>query len=438
MTRSRFLRLLPAVCLAAAALAPAAVTALGIGDDAEHPAIQYSTTAPADAVSKLRQRVERGEVKLARDPVRGYLPAVLKQLGIPVSSQSLVFSKTSLQRERISASTPRALYYNDDTYVGWVQGGPILEITSIDPQLGAVFYTVDQDAQKPVFIRQTHECLSCHGSTFTRGIPGLMVRSVFADRAGQPHFSAGTYLTTDESPWEQRWGGWYVTGTHGEERHMGNLITHSAAQANNPNLNSGANVTRLDRFFNTKPYLTPHSDLAALVVLQHQAHLHNLITRANYETRMALHYEQALNKELNRGADYRSDSTLSRVKSVGEPLVRGLLFSKEAPFQGPAAGTTSFAREFVARGPRDKQGRSLRELDLRKRLFRYPCSFLIYSEQFDGLPALAKEYVYRRLWEVLSGKDTTPQFAHLTPEDRQAITEILLETKPEFAAAKPD
>jgi hypothetical protein len=215
---------------------------------------------------------------------------------------------------------------------------------------------------------------------------------------------------------------------------MGNITVKDEAQAETLDRSAGANVTDLRRYFDTSAYLSPHSDLVALMVLQHQTHLHNLITRASYETKKALHYEQALNRELNRGANYRSDSTVSRIRSVAEPLVRGLLFSGEAKLEGPASGTSGFAAEFAARGPSDPQKRSLRQFDLKERLFRYPCSYLIYSEAFDALPNEAKEYVYRRLDEVLTATQPPKEYAHLSPADREAIHQILRDTLPEFAA----
>ena len=421
------------VWAAAAALLPVGGTVMALsGDDWEQEPIRYSASAASDAVARLQERIDRGEVVLKRDPKRGYLPSVLQQLKVPVSSQMLVFSKTSLQRDRISPQTPRAIYFNDHTYVGWVQDG-IIELTAVDPQLGAVFYVFDPAQEKPKFVRQTHECLSCHGSTLSSGVPGHVVRSVFADRTGQPHLSAGTFITTDESPLEQRWGGWYVTGSHGAQRHMGNLITHSAAQAAKPNLAAGANVTYLSRRFDTTPYLNRHSDIVALMVLEHQGRVQNLITKANFETRRALHYEQSLKRELGEPAGGQYDSTRTRIKSAGEPLVRALLFTKEARLTHPVAGTSGFAREFSLQGPRDRQGRSLRELDLKTRLFRYPCSYVIHSDAFDGLPEAAKEYVYGRLHTILTGQDSSQDFAHLEV-DRTAILEILRETKPDFAA----
>jgi hypothetical protein len=264
-------------------------------------------------------------------------------------------------------------------------------------------------------------------------VPGHTVRSVYPGRDGLPVFSAGTFVTTDQSPMEERWGGWYVTGTHGDQLHMGNLTVGNEAQAETLDRSAGANVKDLRRYFDTSAYLSPHSDLVALTVLQHQSYVHNLITRAGYEARKAVHYEELLNRELNRGANYRADSTLSRIKSASEPLVRGLLFSGEAKLREPIAGTSGFAKEFAARGPWDARKRSLRQFDLQTRLFRYPCSYLIYSEAFDALPGLTKEYVYRRLNEILTGKDQSKEFAHLSAADRNAILEIIRATKPDFS-----
>jgi hypothetical protein len=166
--------------------------------------------------------------------------------------------------------------------------------------------------------------------------------------------------------------------------------------------------------------------------MEHQTSVQNLIARATYEARRGLHYQVALNRGLGRPEDELLDSTTGRIRSVGEPLVRALLFTKEAPLTAQVKGTSTFAADFQRRGPRDAQGRSLREFDLTRRLFRYPCSYLIYSPEFDAMPPLAKQYVYRRLREVLTGQDTSPDFAALTPADREAILAILTTTKPDF------
>ncbi len=311
----------------------------------------------------------------------------------------------------------------------------MLEAAAVDPRFGAVFYVLPQEkGTAPKFIRQTDECLQCHESTLTRDIPGHIMRSVYPGPDGQPVLTEGTYLTTDESPMKERWGGWYVTGKSGGQYHMGNQVFRQSAPFDPQ---KGSNVTDLSSYLDTSPYLSKYSDIVALMVMEHQTHLQNLIEQAVYQTRVALEYEEALNKELKRPADYRSESTTSRIKAACEPLVKGLLFANEAPLTEPVIGTSGFGGEFQRRGPKDHRGRSLRELDLTKRLFRYPCSYLIYSEAFDSLPAEARQYVYHRLWEVLSGKDQSPDFTRLSAQDRLAIKGILLDTKPAFAAAKP-
>ncbi len=125
-----------------------------------------------------------------------------------------------------------------------------------------------------------------------------------------------------------------------------------------------------------------------------------------------------------------SDAARQRFEKPAEQLVRYLLFANEAPLEGQVKGTSGFAEEFAAKGPRDSHGRSLRDFDLRTRIFKFPCSYLIYSEAFDAIPGPAKEFIYRRMLEVLSGREQGPEFASLSSEDRRAILEILVATKP--------
>lgn len=408
-----------------------------VAEDSDDETIQYIKSKPEDAISRLQMSIDSGSVKLEYSPKNGYLPSVLKQLSITPASQTLVFSKTSFQRDLISPDTPRALYFNDHTYIGWEQNAPLLEVSTVDPQLGAVFYVLQQQPKaKPHFIRQTYECLQCHTGTMSSGVPGHIMRSVYARRDGLPDFAAGTFLTTDQSPIEERWGGWYVTGTHGSMRHMGNVIARGSDADPTLDREKGANVTDLKSFVDTSPYLRKTSDIAALMVMEHQTRVQNLITKANYHTRIALRYEQMMNKEMNRPANYRAESTMSRIKSVCEPLLKAMLFSEEARLTSRISGDPGFAASFSQNGPRDKKGRSLRDFDLNHRLFRYPCSYLIYSDAFNGLPVDAKEYFYHRLWEVLNGTDTSPAFAYLSTADRANIRDILLDTKPDFAAAR--
>ena len=394
------------------------------------PPIAYEDGPLGDPVALLQQRLDDGEANLAYDERNGYLRAVLEHLGVPQSSQTLVFSKTSLQRRYISPRTPRALYFGDDVYVGWVQGGEVLEFSSVDPSQGAVFYTLEQKrAARPAFVRQVHECLQCHGSALSDGVPGHVVRSVYPEADGRPLLSAGTYLTDHSSPLEQRWGGWYVTGSHGRQRHLGNLVLERGQGRDDMDTDVGANLENLGQRFETSAYLTPHSDIVALMVLEHQARMHNLITRANYTARRALHDDTVLNEVMERPASYRSESATRRIRSVAEPLLHYLLLCRETRLTDPIVGTSDFAKEFSARGPRDRRGRSLYELDLRTRLFKYPLSYLIYSDAFEALPKVVLEYVYRRLWKILNGWDPSDDFDHLSAADRAAVLDILRETK---------
>jgi hypothetical protein len=403
--------------------------------DTEYEVIEYSSRPPSDSVARLRQKIDSGEVELQFEAKGGYLESLLRQLKIPVASQMLVFSKTSFQPGLISSRTPRAIYFNDDVYVAWVQDSPVLEISSLDPELGPVFYTLSQNQSSlPEFKRETHLCLRCHDSYSLTGggVPRYILGSGFADKSGRLVSHEGWHLTTDQTPLSRRWGGWYVTGTHGHQVHMGNLVPKDAAEAVGMDLAAGANLIDLGKLIDTSPYLTKHSDIVALMVIEHQAHLQNLITRVNWETRRALQRDAVQEREPGHDPAQRSTATLKGIESVAESLVRALLFVDEAPLGGPITGTSGFADAFVAQGPWDGRDRSLRQLDLTGRLFRYPLSYLIYSEAFDALPDLAREYVYRRLREVLGGQDKSEGFAHLSEESRLAISEILEDTKNDF------
>ena len=408
--------------------------------DFERAPILYSKTAPTDRISELTTAAGSSKLtdKLQFSARHGYLPSLLKLLDIPPESQTLVFSKTSLQQHRISPATPRAIYFSDDVYVGWVPNGDVIEISTADPQLGGVFYTLKQsDNQRPVFQRADFKCLQCHGSTHTRRVPGHIVRSVYSDPDGLPIFRAGTFRTTDASPFSERFGGWYVTGQSGNQFHMGNQTIADSDKANDINRTVGSNRDRLDDLFDTNQYLTPHSDLIALMVLVHQVTVHNALTAANHSGRIALRDAAVMNKALERPANFVSDSTKRRIASAAEKVVDALLLANTKPFTAPISGTSRFAATFVKAGPSDKQGRSLRTLDLSTGLFRNPCSFLIYSSSFDGLPAPVREQVAIRLNAILTAEEISDdKYSHLTAKRRRAIFEILQATKPSVLSIK--
>jgi hypothetical protein len=403
--------------------------------DIERDPINYSQATPRNAVSRLQERIAAREVTLDYEPAHGYLKALLGALDVPLSSQVLVFSKTSMQRERISPQTPRAIYFNDDVMIGYCQRGRVIEISAADDAIGTTFYTLDQKrAESAVPQRRTESCLVCHSSSANQGIPGHLVRSLFVDRGGELQLSGGSYRTDHTSPLAERWGGWYVTGTSGRQKHLGNLICEGSERFDEVDNTAGVNVVDLSDRLTTSAYLTPHSDIVALMVLEHQVGMLSRLARAALETRMALYYEREFNKALGRPADHPSDSARSRIRNVGDAVVQYMLFGDETRLTDRIEGTSPFASEFSARGPRDSKGRSLRDFDLHTRLFRYPCSYLIYSRAFDSLPGAVKEHVYQRLWDLLNGRAAGKIDLALAAADREALLEILSETKPDLPA----
>jgi hypothetical protein len=384
--------------------------------------INYRTQAVSDPVAKLQKLLDQGTVKLDYEPTHGYLKSVLDRLQIPADTQTLVFSKTSFQYKKISPQAPRALYFNDDVYIGQVHDGKVIEVVSFDPMQGAIFYILDEhQSDHPVFQRAELDCTQCHIAAGTRGIPGVLLRSIFTTPTGTQAVQTASFITGQQSPLKERWGGWYVTGTHGAQTHMGNVVVQDKEHPEQLDRAAGANITDLSKHIDTAAYLTGSSDIVAHLVLGHQTQMHNLITLTNYQTRLALYAA---------GTNPLSDDQRKQYQKPAEELLRYLLFANEAALESPVKGDSTFTQEFAARGPRDSQGRSLRDFDLHTRIFKYPCSYLIYAEAFDALPEPAKGYVYHRLLEVLTGREQSPDFAKLTGEDRRAILEILLATKP--------
>jgi hypothetical protein len=432
-------------------------------DGFDLPPILYSASISNDPVANLQRKLASGEVSLSRDPKFGYLPSLLQELNIPPQSQVLVFSKTSLQIHKISPANPRALYFNDSVYVGYVPGSEILELAANDPQLGAVFYTLDggdddRDVQSDSerrneesettstqrvedfkLARDRGNCLSCHATNRTEGVPGYLVRSIFPDRTGRPRTGASSYTTDYRSPWKQRWGGWYVTGKHGAMRHMGNAFAVDRSDPQKIDFDGGANLTELPTRVQSGLHMLPSSDLVALLVLEHQTRVHNLITRANYETRQAVALDKAMNQAIQRPAEYRSESTQRRIASAANALAEALLMMDEPKLDDTVSGTSDFQEIFQSMGPLSRAGRSLRQLDLKVRLFRYPLSFLIYTPEFQQLPEEVMHLVKERLRAELSDGGIDGVRRGLVPRDlRSEIRQIVAETLPGWLEFKDE
>jgi hypothetical protein len=392
--------------LAASSQAPLTPSALR-----NHPAIRYQQTPPADAVALLNARLREGEAALAFDQRNGYLRAALEALDVSPTSQVLVFSKTSFQARRIGPANPRALFFNDTLAIGWVRGGEVLEVAAQDPAQGTIFYTLEQnETSSPPQFKRDLICIQCHTWEATANVPGLFLGSAFPDAAGSPLY-VPVHSVDHRTPFELRWGGWFVTGRHAIPHHLGNATVAPGQPYEAMVSASTVNVDSIDRWFDSAGYPSPGSDLVALLVLEHQVHLLNLLTRLGWETRIGEASGRQLDEAVRELVDY-------------------MLFVDEHPLPGPVAATP-FAADFARRGPRDRLGRSLRDLDLQTRLMRHPLSFLIYSAPFDALPDAARRAVYARLWAVLGGEETDPRYAAVVRE-REAIIGILRDTKPDL------
>jgi len=388
-------------------------------DLVREPAIAYFTTPATDRVARLNADLQRGAVHLAFDPDQGYLPSILQALRVPVASQLLVFTKSSVQAPRISPRNPRAIYFDDTVTVGFIHGADLLEFAAEDPQQGVVFYTLDQRAAEKPVIERRDFCLSCHNNRSTFEVPGLLVRSIVTTATGAPVPTYGNYTSDHRSPFGERWAGYYVTGRHGSLQHLGNAMLVDRASETRVT-NDTLNLDSVEERFDAEHYLSPRSDIVALLVFEHQMHMINLLTRIAWDTRMLL-------------SAPRPDAPAILARSADE-FVDYLLFAGETPLPAAVTGTSGFAEHFSAEGPKDGRGRSLRQLDLRTRLLRYPCSYMIYSDAFNALPPPARDAIYQRMWSVLSGQDAGPAYARLSAADRRAIVEILRDTKRDLPA----
>ncbi len=307
-----------------------------------------------------------------------------------------------------------------------------MEIASIDPQLGPVFYHFDPHAQETVKPRFTREqdCLRCHGGAFVRDIPAVFSRSIGTARSGQPIYSLGSTVVDDATPFAERWGGWFVTGT-GPVKHRGNVLGLEQDGRLVTDLDFGNSLADLPASAGPQRFPLPTSDVVALLVFEHQCAMQNALTRAALQCRRILQYQQNLQHDLKETiTDVPTYDSAQRVfDAAAQDVMDHLLFMEEAPLP-PGAITTrgAFARQYEASGPRTKDGHSLRELDLKQRVFRLRCSPLIGSDYFQKLPVPLKQRVTTRLRRVLEAPDSEPRYAYLGADERAQIRDILAGT----------
>lgn len=377
--------------------------------------------SPLNPVERLKRDLADGSIKLHDDGTKmGYLRSVLAALHIDAATQVMVFSKTSLQMDRISPSNPRALYFNDEVSVGYVPDGQFLEFATFDAERGNVFYAIDLDTPGPLKVEQhTSACTSCHGSAPRAR---MVVESVYPMANGAPFISLGTIeplLVDHRTPFTERWGGWYVTGTHGAMKHRGNSLPPDEFKP--LDLSGPGNITTLRGMLDVSNYPLPTSDLISLMVFEHQMHVTNAIAKLNRIVR-------------------REERVTGGVGPVVEEVVQALFWSGEAKLESPIRGASGFRENYEARGVNegraDAQGRSFYQFDLTRRMMRYPFSPLIYTPIYDALPLEARKLVAARLLEVLNGEGGEA-FQHLSPQDLAAIREILDATKPSLLKPEP-
>jgi hypothetical protein len=413
------------VVLLAAAAAPLLAEVYKTPLAADHPAIRYSDPASHNIVDLLQRDLAAGKFTIGSPPLSpATLSPLLDRLNISIDSQMLVFSKTSNQASRISPDHPRAIFFNDAAVVAYIPGSPTIELAALDAVRGIVFYTFAADGTSAPKLDRALTCIRCHHGPNTAGVPGVYVGSVIPGPTGAPLRGDTAIITDHRSAFADRWGGWYVTARRGEQRDRANAVASNPSDPGALVRDSQQNLTTLAGRFQLAAYPTGTSDIVALMTFEHQTQMWNLLSRLAWQARIA---EQATAADQSREQrELRTDV---------EDLVAYMLFAGEARLEKPIEGVSSFARTFADRGARDRQGRSLRDFDLKTRLFRYPLSYVIYSEAFDALPATVRDLVYQRLYDILTGVNTDPLFAHLSPRDRRAIVEIVRDTKPNLPNA---
>ncbi len=390
--------------------------------------IHYSETASEDALAVLSRELAEGRWTVPPLSGKDFLRLILEKLDVPVESQVLVFSKTSLQNSLISQGNPRAIYFSMNTYVAWVPGGKV-EVIIEDEKLGPVFYTIEPPVadRLPKIVRATDSCLQCHATSRTEGVPGMFVRSVVPDHNSHPILSAGTSLVTDATPIKERWGGWYVTGVSSDP-HLGNRWVPSNEANGGKFPAKMSNLRQLGSLIDTSKYLQETSDIVALMVLEHQCSMHNLLTKAKLNYRRAIYFQESY-RETDEDLTSPEGMPWKTADRAGMEIVNSLLFTDEVTFGGDGIqGGEFFSKVFLERGVETSKGRSLRVLRLYERMFKYRCSYMIYSKSFHSLPPLVKERTFYHLKLALEDDFEN----HLGRREKEGIRQILAETLPGF------
>jgi hypothetical protein len=380
--------------------------------DFDAPPHNYRARSPGDRFSRVMDTLET-DPRLDRSGEKAFLISFLKILGVPASSQMLVFSTTSLQLRFISPANPRAIYFTEDLYVGYIPGGR-LEVVALDPELGAIFYIFDIPREKgPIRFERSERCMNCHVSDDTGHVPGLVIKSVVPGPGGGSLDAFRGGQSGHGIPFSDRFGGWHVTGRHGITNHWGNLTGRYVAGVIHTLSNApGAR-------FQFARYPVETSDILAHLLHEHQVGFVNRVVEAGYRARTAL---------------FVSDGKLTPSQSAeldeqARLVVRYLLFADEAPL--PAGGVEpdpAYQADFLRERRVTAEGLSLKDLELTTRLFRHRCSYMIYNPVFSGLPEVMKSRIYDGLGKALRDGIEDKDYSYLPSAEKKTIRAILKAT----------
>jgi hypothetical protein len=375
----------------------------------------YDTRQPRDRFTRLKPALEAGEVALDPSGELPLLRSLLVALKVPVTSQLLVTSATSLQKRLVSPRRPRAIYFNDDTYVGFVPGGQ-MEVVSIDPELGGIFYLFDRfrEGRLPR-VKRADNCMTCHATRDMDETPGLAMESVIPGRTGGGEMAYRRGQSGHAVPLDLRLGGWIVTGAPDSLRHRGNVIVEREAASVRERPVAPGELFDLERY----PVAT--SDILPHLLLEHQVGFVNRAVQAAYRVRYL--------ERLHAG---HLEAVAAEIDALARGLVRYLLFADEVPLpSGGIAGDAHYKSDFRAAQRMSRDGDSLRDLDLKTRLFAHRCSYMIDTPSYAGLPATLKSRVVDVLARALDEGPPDPEFAYLSPEEKLRIRTILRGTRTE-------
>jgi hypothetical protein len=393
----------------------------------------YFTRKPQDPMSLLMEKIDAREVKITEENGKPLVERLLRELKLDKDTQVLVFSKTSLQKRAVSYRNPRAIYFNESVYLGWMPNGRV-EVASFDPEIGPLFYFQRQldDTRSRLFVR-TRSCLGCHAGNATNFIPGSLGRSVYPDRTGRVLKGIEDYRRSGHHiPLQDRYGGWFVSGQHGKMRHMGNSIATREDGQVTIDRKRFANLEKLDQFFPTDSYLAPGSDIAALLVFDHQVTMHHRLVEATYRARQAL-FDSKLDPMETDVAKLAAGRSIREFTEGVDKVIDYMLFREEIALPEVSCDA-NFRRAFTANKRTDKGGYSLKDLRLDGRIFEHRCSFMIYSPSFEHMPPMLRGAIYDRLHQILTAQAPVKGFEHLGAEERTRIFEILRETKKDLPA----